>query len=92
MSKRACPCCGYLTLEGETGHFDICPVCFWADDGVQREDPLYEGGANEMSLKEAQDNFRKMGAVSEEFVDQVRRPKTEEVPCGDNKPSEPPCH
>ncbi|MFG1660373.1 CPCC family cysteine-rich protein [Micromonospora chersina] len=28
----ACPCCGYLTLD-ERGGSEICPVCFWEDDG-----------------------------------------------------------
>ena len=31
MSKFACPCCGFLTLD-ERGGYDICPVCFWEDD------------------------------------------------------------
>ena len=31
MSKFACLCCGFLTLD-ERGGYDICPVCFWEDD------------------------------------------------------------
>ena len=27
-----CPCCEYLTLDSR-GEYDICPVCFWEDDG-----------------------------------------------------------
>ena len=39
-----CPCCGYKTLEEcSPGTFEICPICFWEDDNVQFEDPLYEG-------------------------------------------------
>lgn len=29
-----CPCCGFLTLD-ERGTFEICPVCFWEDDGQE---------------------------------------------------------
>ena len=32
----ACPCCGFLTLPSRGG-YDICPVCFWEDDG--QDDP-----------------------------------------------------
>ena len=57
-----CPCCGYRTLA-ERGGYDICPVCFWEDDGTSdldcRSDP------NRMTLREARANFRRFGAVSE---------------------------
>jgi hypothetical protein len=48
--KTACPCCEYLTLEDEPGHFDICPVCFWEDDPIQRDDIEYDGGAGGHSV------------------------------------------
>lgn len=32
-----CPCCGFLTL-GERSNFEICPVCFWEDDGQDNHD------------------------------------------------------
>ena len=44
--------------------YDICPICFWEDDGVQFADPDYEGGANEESLNAARANFRSLGASS----------------------------
>ncbi|WP_286674588.1 CPCC family cysteine-rich protein, partial [Clostridium sp. ZBS4] len=28
----ACPCCLYQTIK-ERGRYEICPVCFWEDDG-----------------------------------------------------------
>ena len=28
----ACPCCLYQTIK-ERGQYEICPVCFWEDDG-----------------------------------------------------------
>lgn len=75
-----CPCCGYLTIgEQPPGMFEICPVCFWEDDNVQFEDPNYTGGANRVSLNQARENFKLFGAVSREFVGQVRKPLPEEI-------------
>lgn len=54
MSDLPCPCCGFLTLEEEYGLFVICPVCGWEDDGVQLANPTSAGGANSLSLAEAQ--------------------------------------
>lgn len=75
-----CPCCGYLTLgEEPPGTFEVCPVCFWEDDDVQFEDPSYAGGANSVSLNQARENFKLFGAVSKEFVNQVRKPLPQEI-------------
>jgi len=81
MSRYPCPCCAYLTLgERPPGTFAICPVCFWEDDDVQFQDPGYCGGANAVSLREAQDNFRRFGAAKESLRGRVRLPLPEEVP------------
>jgi Cysteine-rich CPCC len=79
-SARACPCCGSLTLEGDEGDYDICPVCFWEDDPVQLRDPNYEGGANAVSLEQARRNYRRYGVSEERFKDDVRRRTPEEQP------------
>ena len=79
MGKYRCPCCNKLTLENEPpGTFDICPVCYWEDDNVQFEDPDYAGGANKVSLNTARQNFKKIGAISEEFLKYVRKPSKNE--------------
>ena len=76
-----CPCCGYWTLDEEpTGTYIICPRCFWEDDPVQFEDHDYQGGANRVSLKMGQANFREFGASEREFLDKVRPPRKEEIP------------
>lgn len=63
--RHTCPCCGFKTLnEPPPGTYDICSVCFWEDDPVQFDDPDYEGGANRVSLRQAQRDFRRYG-VSE---------------------------
>ncbi|RQP21439.1 CPCC family cysteine-rich protein [Piscinibacter terrae] len=54
MHDIPCPCCGFLTLEGEYGSYAICPVCDWEDDPVQLANPASAGGANSRSLAEAQ--------------------------------------
>ena len=77
-NKRfCCPCCGYYTLES-VGEYEICPVCFWEDDPLQREKPDYEGGANELSLNECRENYKKYGACEERLVLHVRNPLPEE--------------
>ncbi|MFF1770133.1 CPCC family cysteine-rich protein [Streptomyces sp. NPDC058249] len=37
-----CPCCGFLTLD-ERGSYEICPVCFWEDDGQDAKMPTGSG-------------------------------------------------
>ncbi|MBQ1422206.1 MAG: hypothetical protein II035_03700 [Firmicutes bacterium] len=44
-----CPVCGKHHFM-ERGAYEICPVCGWEDDPVQRREPDFEGGANELSL------------------------------------------
>lgn len=54
MRDLPCPCCGFVTLECEYGLYDICPLCGWEDDAVQLANPTSEGGANSISLADAQ--------------------------------------
>lgn len=76
-----CPCCGFLTIgEKPPGTFEICPVCFWEDDNVQFEDAKYAGGANHISLHEAQKNFIVFGAKAATALKFVRKPLPGEIP------------
>ncbi|WP_316225424.1 CPCC family cysteine-rich protein [Bradyrhizobium sp. SZCCHNS3052] len=61
--RYRCPCCRFLTL-GERGGFEICPVCYWEDDGQDDHDAdLVRGGPNgALSLTEARANFKTHGA------------------------------
>ncbi len=80
IMNYACPCCGYKTLtEAQPGTYDICEICFWEVDGVQYRDPDYYGGANKVSLREAQTNYIKLGACEERCVKFVRRPTDSDV-------------
>lgn len=59
----ACPCCGYRGLQ-ESAAYEICRVCFWEDDGTKEYDHL--SGPNHMTLRDAQLNFQRVGAVTED--------------------------
>ncbi|WP_442869415.1 CPCC family cysteine-rich protein [Bradyrhizobium sp. CCBAU 11434] len=58
-----CPCCQFRTLH-ERGGFEICPVCFWEDDGQDDHDAgNVRGGPNgSLSLIRARQNFKQCGA------------------------------
>jgi len=53
-----CPCCHEHYFEFED-NYEICPVCGWNDDLVQREMPDYRGGANKKSLNEYKADWEK---------------------------------
>jgi hypothetical protein len=73
--KYTCPCCGFKTLDEEPpGTYYICDICFWEDDGVQFNDPDYEGGANVPSLRQAQKNFIEFCAKEFTKVKYTRKP------------------
>ena len=55
-----CPCCYMPTLSERAG-YEICPICFWEDDGQDSDDAdIIRGGPNkDYSLTEARSNFQK---------------------------------
>jgi hypothetical protein len=73
--KRAwpCPACGHVVFKEPPGSYDICPICYWEDDGMQLASPMSCCGANSVSLHEAQRNFALHGAVEKRFAVNVRR-------------------
>ncbi len=78
MSDRyPCPCCGHRVLGETPGSYEICPVCFWEDDGVQFRWPAMSGGANKVSLIEAQRNYQNFApATSTASGSSAHRPRT----------------
>ncbi len=65
-----CPCCFHRALP-EREKRDICPVCFWEDDGSY--DPRRHSKCNEMSLGEARAGVAKFGVVDARFRDAVAK-------------------
>jgi hypothetical protein len=75
-----CPCCKFKTLRGR-GHYEICQVCFWEDDGQDEHDAEeVRGGPNgSLSLRKAQTNFGEFAAMDEQFKSKVRKPHADEL-------------
>jgi hypothetical protein len=60
------------------GSYDICPICDWEDDDSQLRFPAMGGGANKMSLIEAQRSFARVGAKSVDHVAHSRKPTSDD--------------
>ncbi len=75
QEKVACLVCGYSTLS-RRGGYEICPICFWEDEGEidHPTKPTY-GPNDSLSLTQARQNYKKFGAVDEQFKDKVRPPE-----------------
>jgi enoyl-CoA hydratase len=70
-----CPCCRYPTLPSR-GRFEVCPICFWEDDGQDDHDAQrVRGGPNgAMSLAASRLNFARIGACEPSLLSVVRMP------------------
>jgi hypothetical protein len=75
-----CPCCGSKTLDMRGG-FEICPVCFWEDDGQDDHDAdVVRGGPNgKLSLTLARANYREFAACQRSALEHVRPPHPDEM-------------
>lgn len=69
-----CPCCGYRTLPALDA-YDLCPVCFWEDDGMHSEDSASLDGPNGMTLTEGQRLFLRYGSSALHCLGHVRAPR-----------------
>jgi len=65
-----CPCCDYFTLE-ERGGYEICPICFWEDDGIDLVEVDEYSGPNHMTLREGRLNYEKYGACDSLMIKNV---------------------
>jgi hypothetical protein len=70
----------YVSGDVGRGQDEICPVCFWEDDGLDEHDAdEVRGGPNyTLSLTEARTNFRNSEACEARFLTKVRRPLPDE--------------
>ena len=77
-----CPCCGYLTLPvpRKEALACICPVCFWENDVFDpgEDDPSDENQG--MTLRQGRENYRRWGAMHQDFLRLVRPPRPSEFP------------
>jgi hypothetical protein len=74
MSKYACPCCGYFTLDRPLDRYEICPLCWWEADAEQSRNPLCEEGPNLLSLEQARQRFLRQGVTDDKFTPQSGPP------------------
>lgn len=74
-----CPCCGCRTLSAP-GAMELCPVCWWEDDGQEDDDAsdvrLTVNGS--LSLLEARRFYLQCGAAHPRFLRYVRKPELAE--------------
>jgi hypothetical protein len=75
-----CPCCKFKTLHGR-GQYEICRVCYREDDGQDEADAeRVLGGPNrDLSLRQAQINFKQIGVIDARWKNNVRAPDPDEV-------------
>jgi hypothetical protein len=78
QAKFPCPCCGYLVFDYQPGFHQVCPICGWEDDLSQLRFPLMPGGANSVSLEDAQRNYCEFGASARRKRDRIRAPLDDE--------------
>lgn len=77
-SFTQCYVCSCATVD-EHGSFDICPVCFWEDDGFAELDTPNDGPNGELSISQARDNFQKFGVARIQDLEYVRPLMEEEL-------------
>ncbi|WP_337104419.1 CPCC family cysteine-rich protein [Paenibacillus sp. YIM B09110] len=69
-----CPCCEYKSLLSN-GEYDICPVCFWEDDGTIN--PEEYSSPNHMTLDEGRKHFTEFGAMSLSSLEFIKHDRLE---------------
>ncbi|KAF1061508.1 MAG: hypothetical protein GAK45_02202 [Pseudomonas citronellolis] len=74
-----CPCCGHFSFGDPPGSYEICEICFWEDDHLQLCFPDAHGGANGVSLIEAQVNYVQWGACERRLSGKVRPVTVDDV-------------
>ncbi len=81
---HACPCCGYKTLPDRAA-YDLCPVCWWEDEGVE---PWEYSAPNGQTLVEAQQEYLAQRLPHRLRLGKVRAPRRGEERDPDWRPFE----
>ncbi|MBQ8751821.1 MAG: hypothetical protein IJZ13_01820 [Clostridia bacterium] len=82
LEKRyKCPCCGYhtYTIPVKQAHGSICPVCYWENDTCISSDSEPSDSNHGITLAEAIQNFKKIGACEKGMLPYVRPPQGGEI-------------
>lgn len=69
-----CPCCGYIVFRNRPGNHETCPICRWEDDLSQLRFADMIGGVNDVSLKQAQQNYIAFGGCSRRKAMEAQAP------------------
>jgi hypothetical protein len=80
-SDLTCPVCGYKAIELQRGRFrsSVCRICGW-HYYLGHVDLLHDWSRpNPVTLRQAQENFRRLGVWNEDFRGWVRPPTCEDV-------------
>lgn len=68
-SKILCLVCKNITISFR-GSFEVCPICFWEDEGEIKNPDVATGGPNgDLSLNKAIENYKKFGVVEKRFLE-----------------------
>ncbi len=65
-----CPCCDYYTLT-ERGAHEVCPVCYWEDDGHDLDRLDEVSAVCHITLRQARANFAAFGAADQAAISLV---------------------
>lgn len=81
IGDTPCPCCGFITIpeKGDALGY-ICPVCFWEIDLFIESDHEPSDQNNGLTLKQAKENYKNLGAVSAMMKEYCRQAREEEYP------------
>jgi hypothetical protein len=69
-----CPCCEKHNFS-VSNNYEVCPICKWRDDLLQRTEPDVSGGANKLSLNqyrlkwEAEEANQTLTQISNKYPD-----------------------
>jgi Cysteine-rich CPCC len=74
-----CPACGYYMFSALNEQSEICLICGWQNDLVDLQEMYHPMGPNDVSLEEAQKNFKEIGAKAPKSLGHVRPPTKEDM-------------